>query len=728
MSHAVTVSKRIVGEPPQRAARHAGCAMQRRLDRRIARCCQLALLGVLTLIEIGPAHAANEAGSALRWPLAGPLRLLRGGFGESRTNRFHAGLDLSTGGQVGAEVLAPAASTLERVRTSGVGYGRSLYLKTDDGRLVLFGHLDAFAPEVAAWVDSVQRAAGAYEQDLWPPPGRFRFAAGARVAWSGQSGAGPPHLHVEIRHGDMAVNPLIAGLAVPDTVPPRIERVIFEPLDESSWVERRAAPHALPLRAEPETLLVEGRVRLTVVADDETGASGRLPVRTVGARWAGAWVECREDSISWAGEMIQFGWLVDRDRVLGSGGVILDAPAGFRPRFLTSSRPEREAVELVSVGAGDAPKPLELYARDAAGNEVTRRVYLRGPRADERGADTTAVEPRARAANEVKTATRSKKGAAAKRAPEPHAAPAPKWTFACLPEQRVRVRVTGTPPGLTAVRIERGASQAASLGAWATWDGSGYSAVLFDNGTPDADGYWIKARGADGRSWWNRGTYELWPTMSQMVARVEDWATFVIDESAGYEMGVAMVRPVPITGLPAGAVGERAAVDVQPCGLPLKKAIEMVMVQPPGLPHDRVGMCRRDDEGAEWEWSEARWDSVARTFTASTTRLGEFALVRDESPPEVTPQPAPARAHAGPYSTWALTAHAADRVSGISAEKSAFVVDGVRVPTEWDAEMGVLRWRPRVPPASGRHAFRLEVSDQAGNRTVRSGSFVIASR
>jgi hypothetical protein len=52
----------------------------------------------------------------------------------------------------------------------------------------------------------------------------------------------------------------------------------------------------------------------------------------------------------------------------------------------------------------------------------------------------------------------------------------------------------------------------------------------------------------------------------------------------------------------------------------------------------------------------------------------------------------------------------------------------VRVPTEWDAEEKVLRWRPLTPPAPGTHRARLEVTDRAGNRTVRSGTFVIASR
>src|SRR5262249_31609266 len=157
--------------------------------------------------------------------------------------------------------------------------------------------------------------------------GRFRFAQGARVAWSGQSGAGPPHLHVEVRHGDMAINPLIAGLAVADTVPPRLERLVLAPLDENSSVQRHAEPYSLALRAagaahashapqgNKDTLLVEGRVRLTLVAHDATNASSGLPVRTVGARWNGAWVECHMDSLSWAGEMSQHLWLVDHDRV-----------------------------------------------------------------------------------------------------------------------------------------------------------------------------------------------------------------------------------------------------------------------------------------------------------------------------------------------------------------------------------------------------------------------------
>src|SRR5687767_4131159 len=60
-------------------------------------------------------------------PLAKPL-VFNGGFGDYRIGHFHAGFDLGTGRKVGRPVLAPDAGWIERVRSSGVGYGRSTYL------------------------------------------------------------------------------------------------------------------------------------------------------------------------------------------------------------------------------------------------------------------------------------------------------------------------------------------------------------------------------------------------------------------------------------------------------------------------------------------------------------------------------------------------------------------------------------------------------------------------
>src|SRR5213592_1204603 len=61
-------------------------------------------------------------------PLAKPL-VFNGGFGDSRIGHFHAGFDLGTGRKVGRSVLAPGDGWIERVRSSGIGYGRSIYLR-----------------------------------------------------------------------------------------------------------------------------------------------------------------------------------------------------------------------------------------------------------------------------------------------------------------------------------------------------------------------------------------------------------------------------------------------------------------------------------------------------------------------------------------------------------------------------------------------------------------------
>src|SRR6185503_14645914 len=119
-------------------------------------------------------------------PLPGRL-VMAGSFGEHRNSHIHAGVDLSTGGVVGMPVLASESGVIERVRASGAGYGRSLYLRAADGRLLVYAHLDAFDEPMASFITAVQDSHGVYEQDLWPSPG-FRVKVGQRIGWSGRSG------------------------------------------------------------------------------------------------------------------------------------------------------------------------------------------------------------------------------------------------------------------------------------------------------------------------------------------------------------------------------------------------------------------------------------------------------------------------------------------------------------------------------------------------------------
>src|SRR5262245_38610437 len=310
-------------------------------------------------------------------PLPPPLTVT-GGFGEYRIGHFHAGLDFGTKQHVGMHVMAPAAGWVERIRASGVGYGRSVYLHTNDGRLIQLGHLDAFVEPLASYVRARQDSSGQYEQDLWPEKNQFRFQAGQQIAWSGQSGAGGPHLHFEIRRGHMAFQPAHAGLSgVEGRSPPSIVDLTLEPLDEESLIAGSAAPRTFMLRDHVDTLRAIGRLRAIVGARDGVWQGvDRMVPWSVGMEWDGKETECRFDSISWATDMVESDFVYDSGRVIGQKGIVLWAPAGFRPRVLRASVAEVEEAGTISIRRGDRPRRLILRARDLGGNQVERSVVL----------------------------------------------------------------------------------------------------------------------------------------------------------------------------------------------------------------------------------------------------------------------------------------------------------------------------------------------------------------
>jgi len=187
------------------------------------------------VVAVATAAAPPRAREAWTAPLPIPLGLT-GTPGEYRAGHLHAGVDLSTGGHTGVPVRAVRAGTVVRVRASGSGYGRALHLRLDDGSELLYGHLERFAPALAAFVREAQQRAGEYEVDLFPEPGRFAFAAGDTLGWSGESGAGPPHLHLEARRGETVLNALTLGLRVPDMRAPVLGPVGLRALGADAFV------------------------------------------------------------------------------------------------------------------------------------------------------------------------------------------------------------------------------------------------------------------------------------------------------------------------------------------------------------------------------------------------------------------------------------------------------------------------------------------------------------
>ena len=171
-----------------------------------------------------------------RSPLGIPLSL-SGNFAEMRSNHFHAGLDIRTNAQTGYRVYAAAEGTIVRVAVSGGGYGNAVYLQHPNGYTTVYAHLERFEEPIASYVKQQQYAGETFEVNLFPPSGRFRFAQGDVIGYSGNSGSsGGPHLHFEIRDTATSepLNPLFFGLPVQDTTRPRAYRVYVYAADPTS--------------------------------------------------------------------------------------------------------------------------------------------------------------------------------------------------------------------------------------------------------------------------------------------------------------------------------------------------------------------------------------------------------------------------------------------------------------------------------------------------------------
>ncbi len=229
--------------------------------------------------------AAPEA-PPYTWPLGLP-RTVTSSFGEYRFGRFHAGMDLHTGA-IGRPVHAPADGHVARVSCSPWGFGKALYLQLRDGNTVVFGHLDNFAPAIRDYVRKIQHERKSYTVDLTPDPSTFPVEQGDVVAFSGDTGIGPAHLHYEIHDAQgCPANPCLLGAAWPDPDRPVIRKLLVVPA-AGSTVNGDLLPKVFPTRAAGAgeytcaALRASGSIGIGIdVVDPANGGGSKLGVYRV---------------------------------------------------------------------------------------------------------------------------------------------------------------------------------------------------------------------------------------------------------------------------------------------------------------------------------------------------------------------------------------------------------------------------------------------------------------
>ncbi|MCF8273308.1 MAG: M23 family metallopeptidase [Flavobacteriaceae bacterium] len=181
-------------------------------------------------------------------PLEIPL-ILAGNFAEFRSNHFHSGLDIKTQQREGLKILAAADGFVSRIKISHFGYGKALYITHPNGYTTVYAHLQNFNPEIEAYIKKQQYKQESYEIELFPQAGELQYSKGAVVAYSGNTGgSGGPHLHFEIRDKEEnALNPLLFGFDIADSVKPVVSNLYVYAFEDSSHVNKSGLKQKLRL-------------------------------------------------------------------------------------------------------------------------------------------------------------------------------------------------------------------------------------------------------------------------------------------------------------------------------------------------------------------------------------------------------------------------------------------------------------------------------------------------
>jgi hypothetical protein len=184
--------------------------------------------------------SAGAFAADLVWPLQKNYGI-SATFGESRENHYHAGIDLSTNGVTGLPVVAIADGSVYRMKIQKRGYGKALYIRHANGTQSVYAHLEGYSSELGLQSIYKRRAARLgtpYVGDIFLDP-VIPVQQGEIVAFSGESGAGLPHLHLEIRKNEViATNPLTSGLNDSlDPIPPTFQAFYFYPLTSDSAID-----------------------------------------------------------------------------------------------------------------------------------------------------------------------------------------------------------------------------------------------------------------------------------------------------------------------------------------------------------------------------------------------------------------------------------------------------------------------------------------------------------
>lgn len=605
----------------------------------------------------------DPQGAQYLWPTEASS-YLTSTFAETRSQHFHAALDIKTWGRRGYKVYATRDGIVDRVAIGPRGYGKVVYLKHDDGSSSVYAHLLSFNEQLQQLADSARFADNyRFEIEKFWEWKNIKVQQGEVIGYSGASGIGPPHLHFELRTpSHKPFNPLLTNLSVKDNIAPEIQGIAVEPLSPQSSVEGRNAIYTKRAWLNGEnyelgTITAAGPIGLSVdVFDQSNGVNNVYAVYELNLSVNGqSLFTSRVDSFSYHETDQMF-----LDRIYpflqneeGSYQRLYIADGNTLPFYITND----------TKGALDLPPgnhEVTIRATDYFGNSSSASINL-------------IVEPLETHSSELSHNTSSRLQV---RIPSVH-----RWSWfgnwLTVPESIYQQLIVGTDQNQL-IKHENGISIDLT-----------YHDNLFLK-IPELGPINLRS---------------VHPESSNIIASTNQQGFAIFPKNTFYDtvyVGMTTIRRSQ----------ETISVDIIPEAYPIRHEYTIYVKRDSSLIDTSKLAFYKFDRFDDDE----QWELIPTTFTDEFIRgkaesLGTFTTMRDTTAPVVSTP----RVRQRPNGKWVLIINAIDNLSGIDYNRTRISINGIRGIAEFEPEDDQLvYYHPDFTPADSMK-IRVTAYDKMGN-------------
>ncbi|GEM_PF-2138136 len=605
------------------------------------------------------------------WPLF-PFTALTSNFYEYRTTHFHGGVDLSTNRREGLPVRAAASGEIFRIFYGWYGFGRAIYIRHPGGYVTVYGHLRKFENRVLHLEDLIKREArkkGTKYLNTFYLDKPIRVRRGQVIGYSGAMGAGGPHLHFEIRKGEMKpVNPLFYLDAPVGKVV--FGRFVLEVAKSGSYVGLK------PTR-------FYGRLK----RHGSTYSSVRIPVHGCFRVFLNAYEKCKGRCGVYSLEAF-----LDGKRIFSSRGDSFTFSQSYLAGRVFNISLSSTKVPLYSIPRFDT-SPICIY-------EGSHVLTIKG--SNEHGSTTVAF------LKFIHVPPPYKRGK----------------IYSSIIDEVMIKDGNGWKDG----NLED-LPEGAVFKIKARWENFLSPWIVLENSSAISSGEAIDAREVEYHIGWKKVYVDQYFAGGPLFCNdrcflvlspedtgfvVKNGFAFRVREGAGgfqveipdedfpgvADAGISVLE----TELPDELMPISRSYLVTPVEALFRKRATVRIRLPEDFSADRAGIYRKFKNG----WAYLGGERSGRWWTVKTKLLGVFVLARDLTPPRI---------YRVRVNSTSIRAKIKDRGSGVDPLKIYFVLDGKKYIPDFDYDSGRAMLDIRVRP--GWHNLTVEATDFAGNKSFR---------